>query len=138
MGSGCTLLPLSGSAVLTLAQRQLARGSTLVTVNQMVAGSVGGALMSVILTNQFNRSENISAANQRAILQQTAAENGMPVDASAIPRPTLGPDFMSSVQHDLSHAYATVFVVAVVLIALTFIPAAFLPKKPTASRPNAV
>jgi hypothetical protein len=41
MGSGCTLLPLSGSAVLTLGPRQLARGSTLITVNQMVAGSTG-------------------------------------------------------------------------------------------------
>ncbi len=139
MGSGCTLLPLSGSAVLTLAKRQLARGSTLITVNQMVAGSVGGALMSVILTNQFNRSKNISAANQMAILQQKADENGMPVDPSAIPRPTLAPDFMSSVQQDLSHAYATVFAVAIVLLALTFIPAVFLPKeKPATSPPDDV
>ena len=65
-----------------------------------------------------------------AILQQNGPKSGVPVDPSAIPRPTLAPDFMSNVQHDLSHAYAVVFVVAAVLVALTFIPAAFLPKKP--------
>jgi EmrB/QacA subfamily drug resistance transporter len=138
MGSGCTLLPLAGSAVLTLTQHQLARGSTLVTVNQMVAGSVGGALMSVILTNQFNRSENISAANQMVILRQEAGEEGMPVDPSGVPLPPLDPDFMSNLQHDLAHAYTTVFVVALVLVALTIIPAAFLPKKPATSPPNEV
>jgi hypothetical protein len=92
--------------------------------------------MSVILIKQFNRSENISAANNMVILQQKAAEDGMPVDLSAIPSPTLAPDFMSNVQHDLSHAYTTTFVVAVVLVALTFIPAALLPKRPSASAPN--
>jgi hypothetical protein len=71
--------------------------------------------MSVILTGQFDRSENISAANKLAILQQSEQR---------APR--------------LSHAYATVFVVAVVLVALTFIPAALLPKKPSASTPNEV
>lgn len=136
MGSGCTILPLSGSAVQTLAQHQIARGLALISVNQLMAGSVGAALMSVILTNQFNRSENISAANKMAILQQNAAKSGVPVDPSAIPRPTLAPYFMSNVQHDLSHAYAVVFVVAVVLVALTLIPAAFLPKKPAALPPN--
>ena len=37
---------------------------------------------------------------------------------------------MEHVTHDLSHAYAVVFVVAVCLVALTYIPASFLPKKP--------
>jgi EmrB/QacA subfamily drug resistance transporter len=133
MGSGCTLLPLSGSAVMTLTEHQLARGSTLMMINQMVAGALGGALVSMILTNQFNRSENISTANEMAILQQKAAENGIPVDPSAIPPSSLAPDFMNNVALDLSHAYTTVFMVAVVLVALTFIPAAFLPKKPAAS-----
>lgn len=130
LGSGCTITPLFGAAVQTLAQDQIARGSALLSVNQLMAGSAGAALMSVILTTQFNRSENISAANEMTILQQNGPKSGVPVDPSAIPRPTLAPDFMSNVQHDLSHAYAVVFVVAAVLVALTFIPAAFLPKKP--------
>jgi EmrB/QacA subfamily drug resistance transporter len=136
MGSGCTMLPLAGSAVLTLGSDQLARGSTLITVNQMLAGSVGAALMSVLLTNQLNRSENIAAANTVATLQRQAAETGLQVDETAIPQLTLGPDFVAALQRDLSVAYTTVFVVAVVLVALTFIPAAFLPKKPTGRSAN--
>ncbi len=132
MGSGCAMLPLSGAAVQTLAPQQIARGSTLIMVNQMMAGAVGGALMSVILTSQFNRSETISAANELAMLQQDA-DGGLPVDPSATLRAPLAPDFLSHLQNDLAHAYATVFVVAVGLMALTFIPAAFLPKKPAAS-----
>ncbi len=54
----------------------------------------------------------------------------MPVDPSAIPRQALAPDFAGNVLHDLSHAYTAVFVVAVVLVVSTIIPAAFLPKKP--------
>jgi hypothetical protein len=34
------------------------------------------------------------------------------------------------VVHDLSHAYTAVFVIAVVLVVCTVIPASFLPKKP--------
>jgi hypothetical protein len=37
---------------------------------------------------------------------------------------------MEHVTHDLSHAYAVVIVVAVCLVALTYIPASFLLKKP--------
>jgi hypothetical protein len=32
--------------------------------------------------------------------------------------------------HDLAHAYTLVIVVAIILVALTLLPAAFLPKKP--------
>jgi hypothetical protein len=86
--------------------------------------------MSMILTNQFNRSENISAANTLASLQQKAATTGKPVDQSAIPRQALAPGFSGNVLHDLSHGYTAVFVVAVVLVVSTIIPALFLPKKP--------
>jgi EmrB/QacA subfamily drug resistance transporter len=130
MGLGCTMTPLSGSAVQTLAPHQVARGSTLFTVNHHVAASVGTAMMSVILTNQFNRSENIATANALAILRGSTAKHRTPLDSSALSRKALAPDFTSHVMHDLSHAYAIVIVVAIVLVALTFLPVAFLPKKP--------
>jgi EmrB/QacA subfamily drug resistance transporter len=130
MGMGCTMMPLSGAAVQALAPHEIARGSTLISVNQQVGGSIGTALMSVILTNQFNRSENISAANKVASLQQSAARRGVPVDPSTMPRQALAPDFAGNVLHDLSHAYTAVFMVAVVLMVVTLIPAAFLPKRP--------
>jgi EmrB/QacA subfamily drug resistance transporter len=130
LGMGCTMISLSVASVQALAPHEIARGTTLISVSQQVGGSVGTALMSTILTNQFNRSENIFAANKLALLQQKAAANGMPVDQSAIPRQTLTPGFSGNVLHDLSHAYTLVFVIAVALVVSTIVPAAFLPKKP--------
>ena len=130
LGMGCTMMPLSVASVQALTPHQIARGTTLMSVSHQVGGSMGTALMSMILTNQFNRSENISAANKLASLHQKAATSGMPVDQAAIPRQALAPGFAGNVLHDLSHAYTAVFVIAVILVVCTTIPAAFLPKKP--------
>ncbi|HET9891232.1 MAG TPA: DHA2 family efflux MFS transporter permease subunit [Mycobacterium sp.] len=130
LGMGCTMMPLSVASVQALAPHQIARGTTLMSVSHQVGGSMGTALMSMILTNQFNRSQNIVAANKLAALHQKAAVDGVPVDQTAIPRQSLAPGFWSAVSHDLSHAYTTVFLIAVVLVACTFVPAWFLPKKP--------
>lgn len=130
LGMGCTMMPLSVATVQALAPHQIARGTTLMSVSHQVGGSMGTALMSMILTNQFNRSENISAANKLASLQQKAAASGVPIDPAAIPRQALAPGFAGNVLHDLSHAYTEVFVVAVVLVVSTVIPALFLPKRP--------
>ncbi len=136
MGMGCTMMPLSGCAVQALAPPQIARGSTLISVNQQVAGSVGTALMSVILTNQFNRSENIAAASSITAQRANAARRGIPLDPSALPRRALAPDFTTHLLHDLSHAYSTVFAVAVAFVAATYIPAVFLPKRPAGAEPG--
>jgi len=130
LGMGCTMMPLSVASVQSLAPHEIARGTTLISVGQQVGGSIGTALMSMILTNRFNHSEDISAANKLAALQQKSAASGVPLDQSAIPRQTLAPDFSANVLHDLSQAYTAVFVVAVALVVSTLIPAAFLPKKP--------
>lgn len=130
LGMGCTMMPLSVASVQALAPHQIARGTTLMSVNHQVGGSMGTALMSMILTNQFNRSQNVVAANKVAALHQRAAVDGVPVDQSAIPRQALVPGFWANVVHDLSHAYTAVFVIAVVLAVCTVIPASFLPKKP--------
>ncbi|OBI58765.1 DHA2 family efflux MFS transporter permease subunit [Mycobacterium sp. E796] len=130
LGMGCTMMPLSVASVQALSPHQIARGTTLMSVSHQVGGSLGTALMSTIITNQFNRSENIAAANKLAALQQKAAATGTQVDPSAIPPKAFAPGFADSVLHDLSHAYTTVFVIAVVLVTLTVIPAMFLPKQP--------
>ncbi|OBH87716.1 MULTISPECIES: DHA2 family efflux MFS transporter permease subunit [unclassified Mycobacterium] len=130
LGMGCTMMPLSVAAVQALAPHQIARGTTLMSVSHQVGGSMGTALMSMILTNQFIRSDNIVAANKLAALQESAARLNLPVDTAAVPRQTLAPDFSAHLLHDLAHAYTAVFVVAVVLVLTTFIPASFLPKQP--------
>jgi MFS transporter, DHA2 family, multidrug resistance protein len=86
----------------------------------------------VIASSQFNRSAYITAANKLAILQHAAARRGVPLDPSAIPPQVHAPDFASTVLHDLSHAYAVVFAVTVVVVVLAYIPVALLlKKKPT-------
>lgn len=133
MGMGCTMMPVSSAAIQTLRPHQVARGSTLLNVNQQIAGSIGTALMSVIVTNQFNRSPNITAANEVAVLTEQAARAGHPPDPAAFPPRALQPDFNTLVSQDLSRSYGVVFLVAVALVAATLIPAAFLPKKPPAA-----
>ncbi len=130
LGMGCVMMPLSVASVQALAPHQIARGSTLISVLHQVGGSIGTALMSVVLTSQFNRSENIGAANKMALLQRNAARLGVPPDKSAVPQRALTQHFAGDLLHDLSHAYTAVFALAVVLVASTLIPAWFLPRRP--------
>jgi DHA2 family multidrug resistance protein len=126
IGLGCTMTPLAGSAVQTLAPHQVARGSTLLSVNQHVATSFGTALMSVILTSQFNRSESISTAEKLGILRGKFAKHGAPVPSHH----EVSADFTIRLMHDLTHAYTLVIVVSIVIVALALVPVAFLPNKP--------
>jgi EmrB/QacA subfamily drug resistance transporter len=130
LGIGCTTTPLAAAALGSLAPHQVARGTTLMTVNQQVSGSIGASFIAVVLTNLLDRSENITVANRIAAVQADASKRGLPLDPSALPRRGLAPDFASNLLHDLSHAYTTVFVIALLLMLLTLIPASFLPKKP--------
>jgi MFS family permease len=136
MGMGSTMMPVLGSAVRGLAPRQVAGGSTLIHVNLQVAGSIGTALMSVILTSEFNHSEFIQAAGRVAALKQELSNRGLPHHPPRLPPQALQPGFMDHVTSDLSHAYTVVFVVALGLALTTLIPAAFLPKKPAADVPG--
>jgi MFS transporter, DHA2 family, multidrug resistance protein len=135
MGMGSTMMPLFGSAVRGLAPHQVASGSTLINVNLQVAGSIGTALMSVILTSQFKHSQFIQAAGKAAALKQEVTKRGVPPHPSQLPPQVLQPGFMDHVTSDLSHAYTVVFVVAVGFALTTLIPAVFLPKKPAADAP---
>ncbi len=128
-GMGATMMPLSSAAVQTLWPEQIARGSTLINVNQRVAGSIGTAVMSVILTNQINRSDAVATANQVAALQEQARATGRPLNPAALPPQAATPGFADQVMHDLAHAYTMVFVVAALLIAAAYLPAALLPRK---------
>src|SRR3954469_11718052 len=56
LGMGGTMMPIMTSALKTLTNHEVARGSTLLNILQQIAGSVGTALMSVILTKQLNNS----------------------------------------------------------------------------------
>ena len=73
LGVGCTTTPLSAAVLQSLAPHQVARGTTLVTVNQQVSGSIGAALMAVVLTHLFNHNEALVTANKMVAAQQQAS-----------------------------------------------------------------
>lgn len=126
IGLGCTLTPLSGAAVQTLKPHEVARGSTLLSVNQHVAVAVGTALMSVILTSQFNRSETIGAAEKLGILRGKFTKHGAPPPAHT----DVSAEFTARLMHDLTHSYTAVLLASIVVVAVTLLPVAFLPNKP--------
>jgi EmrB/QacA subfamily drug resistance transporter len=130
LGIGLTTTPLNAALMQALAPHQVARGTTLITVNQQVGGSIGAAIMAVILTNQSHAEELLAAANRVGEAQLGAGKHSLPVDPSRLPRQPITPDLASHLSDQLAHAYTVVFVLAVVLVAFTIIPAAFLPKKP--------
>ena len=132
LGMGGTMMPIMTSALQTLQAQEVARGSTLVNILQQIGGSIGAAVMSVILTNELNGSPAdprpgrpetgkpvteaglaIAAQQKPELLQQ------LPVDPSLIER---GLDFAAD-------SFATTFWVAFALVLLTFIPAALLPRR---------
>ncbi len=62
LGMGATMMPLFTSALKTLTNHEVARGSTLLNISQQIASSVGVAVMSVILTNHLKDGKFATAA----------------------------------------------------------------------------
>ena len=52
MGMGMTMMPIMSAALASLTDHQIARGSTMMNIIQQTAGSIGTAVMSVVLTNE--------------------------------------------------------------------------------------
>jgi EmrB/QacA subfamily drug resistance transporter len=111
LGMGATMMPMFTAALQTLHGPTVARGSTLMNINQQIAASVGAAVMSVILTSH----ERASTAALQVLNPGTAA--------------TLDPATHAQGVSDLAEAFAATFTVALVLVAFTLIPAALMPKK---------
>jgi EmrB/QacA subfamily drug resistance transporter len=53
LGMGGTMMPIMTSALQSLTHHEAARGSTLLNIVQQVGGSIGTAVLSVVLTNQL-------------------------------------------------------------------------------------
>jgi EmrB/QacA subfamily drug resistance transporter len=62
LGMGATMMPLFTSALKTLQSHEVARGSTLLNINQQIASSVGVAVISVVLTANLNDATNLGEA----------------------------------------------------------------------------
>ncbi|MBT8228350.1 MAG: DHA2 family efflux MFS transporter permease subunit [Dactylosporangium sp.] len=132
LGMGGTMMPIMTSALKTLAQHEVARGSTLLNILQQIGSSIGAAVMSVILTTELNASQPIPGAVDPqsgkpvteaglaiAVQQKPELIALLPVDPSVIQR---GLEFVAD-------SFATTFRVGFVIMLMTFIPIAFLPRR---------
>ena len=113
MGMGATMMPITTTALQSLTDRMVARGSTLLNIVQQVANSVGTAVMSVVLTNQLARS-NPSETTIFPHEDESLATNAQP-------------DTPSIWADQAGFAFAASFTVAFALILLACIAALFLP-----------
>jgi EmrB/QacA subfamily drug resistance transporter len=126
LGMGGTMMPIFTAALRTLTEHEVARGSTLLNVIQQIASSVGVAVISVVLTNKLNNSDAIAAAHAA---QQAQANGQQPPASAAELIARLGDKFQSTVLSDMGHAFQTSYVVALIILVVTLVPVALLPRK---------
>nr|BFE73733.1 hypothetical protein GCM10020092_070340 [Actinoplanes digitatis] len=129
LGMGGTMMPIMTSALRTLGSHDVARGSTLVNILQQIGGSIGSAIMSVILTSQLNESTPVPG--------MTNPETGKPVTEAGLAIASqhgalpvaVPPSIIERGLAFVADSFATTFTVAFLLVLATFIPIAFLPRK---------
>lgn len=115
MGMGLTMMPIMSAAMSSLTDGQVARGSTMMNIVQQTAGSIGTAVMSVVLTNKV-------LADQAAAAYLGVAQGMVPADQ--VPAPVL-----EAGKEGLAGAFGNTYLVAMILVALCIVPALFLPRK---------
>jgi EmrB/QacA subfamily drug resistance transporter len=116
LGMGGTMMPLFTTALKTLKAHEVARGSTLLNINQQIGSSVGVAVISVILTAHLNASDLAKPAMAATLDPNLIDKVG-------------GAAAVAAGLKDAAAAFADTFWVAWVLVALTLVPAFFLPRK---------
>jgi EmrB/QacA subfamily drug resistance transporter len=115
LGMGGTMMPLFTTALKTLRNHEVARGSTLLNITQQIASSVGVAVISVMLTNQLK--------DGPLALPAIAAQR----DPSVGDR-IGGPAGVAKGLVQAADAFASTYWLAASLVLLTFVPVYFLPR----------
>jgi len=115
LGMGGTMMPIMTSALQTLRDHEIARGSTMMNITQQVAASIGTAIFSVLLTNSFKDDPSIYPAISSWADPSIAEQVPGAVIASGL---AAGAD-----------AFGSAFVVGTVLVAVCLVPAFFLPRR---------
>ena len=115
LGMGAAMMPAMSAAYQTLQHQQLARATTALNIIQRVGGSIGTALLSVVLTHQLTSA--IPASDGSGL----AAAHSVPAAEQAQIAPAI------------ADAFGNTFWWAAGIIALATIPALMLPRhKPQA------
>lgn len=134
LGMGATMMPIMTAALATLTDPNIARGSTLLNIQQQVAASIGTALFSVILTDAF--ADHPVIGQLRTLFGLTEGSQDPQVVGPAAEKlgidPTTIPQLTAQAQQAMADGFATVFIVATILVACCLIPAAFLPRRKVA------
>jgi Na+/melibiose symporter-like transporter len=109
------MMPTMTAALQTLTRQTTARGSTLTNIVQQIASAIGTAVMSTVLTYQIKN----SAAGGAAVAAQLN-----PALRRRVP-----PGLLERGLDDAARAFAHTYIVSMVLIAVTFLVAMFLPRR---------
>ena len=138
LGMGGTMMPIMTGALRTLSPHDVARGSTLVNILQQIGGSIGTAIMSVILTSRLNDSAvvpNYPAPDGKPVTEAQLAIGHQTVDKvrDALDGAIAAGQFPKQIlDHGLQYvadSFGNTFWVGFALVLATFIPAAFLPRR---------
>ncbi|WP_337191608.1 DHA2 family efflux MFS transporter permease subunit [Nocardioides flavescens] len=115
LGMGGTMMPIMTSALQTLRDHEIARGSTMMNITQQVAASIGTAIFSVLLTNSFADDPSIYPA---------ISSWADPSIAQQVPGAAIAAGLQAG-----ADAFGSAFVVGTILVAVCLVPAFFLPRR---------
>jgi hypothetical protein len=130
---GGTMMPIMTTALRTLRSHEVARGSTLLNINQQIASSVGVATMSVVLTNHLKSSPVVPGTRHIP-----GFPDGIPETTAAILKNTqpqlfaklgLDPAAVANGMSNAAASFAHTYWVAWSVIVVAMIPALMLPRK---------
>ncbi|TWH01964.1 EmrB/QacA subfamily drug resistance transporter [Nocardioides sp. J9] len=128
LGQGMTMMPIMTSALKTLSHADAARGSTLLNIIQQVGGSVGTAVLSVVLTTQLGKGDSVPLAGGESLSEAELAIAATmdPGLATALELPR---ELVASGLDAAAGAFGSTFGVALALVLVTLVPVAFLPRR---------
>jgi EmrB/QacA subfamily drug resistance transporter len=110
LGMGAAMMPAMSAAYATLQRQQIARATTSLNIIQRVGGSIGTAMLSVVLTHQLT--SNLAGSGGGGL----EAAQKVPAAARALAAPKI------------ADAFGNTFWWAAAVIALAVIPALLLPR----------
>ncbi|WP_051090876.1 DHA2 family efflux MFS transporter permease subunit [Smaragdicoccus niigatensis] len=131
LGMGCTMMPIMTAAIATLTHHQVARGSTLMNIVNQSGGSIGTAIMSMILTVKYaSAPAGIKLPDGTAMSSVDVAYASWDAKFYAMIQGIPGIDKIIAAGFDAAAAaFAFTFLIALILIVLTLIPSFLLPSK---------
>ena len=120
LGMGLTMTPIMTSALARLTPTQVPDGSTLLNVTQQTASSIGTALFSVLLASNLTSHKESGLA----ILSNASEDDYDKLVQAGQAPPKIEDQWFDWAAQAFGHS----FIVACVLVAITIIPAFFLPR----------